>query len=105
MTNPAEQAAPQPEVDDERTTDDTFHVHLPVTDPPDRARATHVAHLRGDELAYTAALESFVSTGSEASEPLRRPVDESSYEEIVEALSGLGGAVVEGIEPIERRPA
>jgi hypothetical protein len=105
MTNPAEQAAPQPDVEVEGAVSQPFDVHLPVSAGPGTASATHVAHLRGDEVAYTAALESFVATGSEASAPLRRPIGDSTYDEIVRALSGLGGAVVEGIERLDTRPA
>jgi hypothetical protein len=99
MTNPAEQAAPQPEVEHEGLADERFHVHLPVSDTP--GAATHVAYLRGDEAAYTEALRSFVSTGSEASAPLRLPVAETSIERVANALRGLGGAVVESIEPVD----
>ena len=98
MTNPAEQAAPQPEVEQEGLADETFDVLLPVNAA--ESGATHVAHLRGDEATYTEALHSFLSTGSEASEPLRRPVTETSIERVANALRGLGGATVESVEPL-----
>jgi hypothetical protein len=98
MTNPAEQAAPEPGVDrQEVTSGEAFEVRLPVESG---AAATHVARMRGDSVEFLDALESFVSTGSEASEPLRNPLAEASQAKVVDLLNGLGPATVESIEPV-----
>ena len=84
-----------PEIGDH---DERFDVPLPVNDAVDGAGATHVAHMRGNEAAYVDVLAEFVRTGSELSEPLRTPIDDSSLDDVRFALEGLGPATVESIE-------
>ena len=96
MTNPAEDAAPQPEV--ERLRPDTagdFTVELPST-PGDRAR--HVVHLHGDEREFTDAYMGFVEEGSEAAAPLFVPMELRDLDAVRRVLDALGGAKVVSIE-------
>jgi hypothetical protein len=101
MTNPAEQAAPQPGVDREQVVSgEEFDVRLPVATSSDAHPVTHVARMRGDSIEFLDALEAFVSTGSEASAPIRMPIDRSSSGRVADILNGLGGATVQSIDPV-----
>lgn len=101
MTDPAEQAAPQPELEREDVdTGDDFDVRLPVSPGPDVPPATHVAHMSGDSIEFLDALRSFVSTGSELSAPIRMPIESSSVGQVTDILNGLGGATVRSIDPL-----
>jgi hypothetical protein len=96
MTNPAEQAAPQPETElDVPSGDDEFAVTLPTSDG-DAVR--HVVVLRGDQIAFTTAYDSFVSEAAEASAPLFAPAHERDLVVVRDVLDGLGGATVERID-------
>jgi hypothetical protein len=79
--------------------DASFDLYLPVNDSMDEAGATHVAHMRGNENGFRDVLAGFVATGSDLSEPLRRPVDHQDLDRVRSALEGLGPARVEAIEP------
>jgi hypothetical protein len=81
--------------------DESFDVYLPVSARLDGEGATHVARMRGSEAAFVEILSGFVATGSELSEPLRSPVDESDLGRIKFTLDGLGPAHVESIERFE----
>ena len=101
MTNPAEQAAPQPAVDREQVVPgEEFEVRLPVVTASDPHPVTHVARMRGDSVEFLDALEAFVATGSEASDPIRMPLDTSATGHVADILNGLGGATVESIDPV-----
>ena len=101
MTDPAEQAAPQPEVSrEELVPGDAFDVPLPVVTGSDRHLATHVARMRGDSIEFLDALDSFVSTGSELSAAVRMPIESSSIGRVADILNGLGGATVQSIDPL-----
>jgi hypothetical protein len=78
--------------------DETFEVFLPVTDSMDEDGTTHVATMRGDEVAFVDVLAEFVRTGSPASAPLREPVAATSLDDVRFALNGLGPAEVVSIE-------
>ena len=101
MTDPAEQAAPQPELEiDDVHSGDQFEVRLPIATAAAGDPATHVARMRGDEKEFTDALTAFVETGSEASDPLRMPIGSSSVGVVADLLDGLGGASVVSIDPV-----
>ena len=98
MTNPAEDAAPQPEV--ERLRPDTacdFTVELPATSG-DTAR--HVVHLHGDQPEFTDAYMAFVDGGSEAAAALFVPSELRDLDEVRTVLDALGGAKVVSIETV-----
>ncbi|MET0460531.1 MAG: hypothetical protein ABW122_15120 [Ilumatobacteraceae bacterium] len=76
--------------------DERFEVLLPIGDD---TPTTHVACLRGDEVAFLSVLGDFVATGSAASLPLTTPID---VDAVRDALAGLGHAEVESIEPVAR---
>jgi hypothetical protein len=96
MTNPAEQSAPQPEVAHlGLETDEEFTVELP-SQPGDRVR--HVVWLRGDQLAFTDAYQSFVDARSPDAEPLFVSAEQRDLVSIREVLDSLGGATVERID-------
>jgi hypothetical protein len=84
-----------PEIGDD---DEQFDVALPVEGPVDDEGGTHVAHMRGNQVAFVDVLAEFVRAGSELSAPLRTPIDDDSLERVRFALEGLGPAVVESIE-------
>jgi hypothetical protein len=76
--------------------DEAFDVFVPFTpDEDDASRATHVAHMRGNEAGFRDVLAGFVATGSDLSEPIRSGGD---VDEIRFALEGLGPAHVESVE-------
>jgi hypothetical protein len=101
MTNPAEQAAPDPGVDRQQiASGEQFDVSLPVVTAAGEHPATHVARMRGDRMEFLDALDTFVRTGSEASEPIRTPLDTSSLAHVADILNGLGGATVETIDAV-----
>ena len=77
--------------------DEEFEVFLPVMSEED---PTHVAHMRGDEVAFLDALDGFIATGSGLSAPLRSPIEGWSLDEVSNGLSGLGPAVVKSIDPL-----
>jgi hypothetical protein len=79
---------------------ESFDVYLPVSPDLDGDGATHVARMRGSEAGFVDVLAGFVATGSELSEPLRSPVDESDLDRVKLALDGLGLAHVESIEQL-----
>jgi hypothetical protein len=78
--------------------DESFDIYLPVTPTMGASGATHVAHMRGNEAGFIDVLAGFVATGSDLSEPLRSPVDDT--EQLRFALEGLGPARVESIDPL-----
>ena len=101
MTNPAEQAAPQPEVDREDVHQgDEFDQPLPIVTASDDYPVTHVARMRGDQIEFSDALSAFVNSGSEASDPLRHPIETSSTDALADLLNRLGGATVVSIDPL-----
>jgi hypothetical protein len=96
MTNPAEQSAPQPEVEHlGLETAEEFTVELP-SQPGDRVR--HVVWLRGDQLAFTDAYGSFLDARSPDAEPLFVPAELRDLVSVREILDSLGGASVERID-------
>lgn len=100
-TNPAEQAAPEPGVDRQQVeSGEAFDVRLPVATGSEELAVTHVARMRGDSVEFLDALEAFVSTGSDASDPIRTPIGTSSLTKVADILNGLGGATVETIDPV-----
>lgn len=80
--------------------DEPFDVFLPVNSRQNADGATHVAHMRGNQLEFADVLAAFVSTGSDLSEPLRLPVDNSDLDAVRFSLQGLGPARVESIDPL-----
>ena len=78
--------------------DESFDVYLPVTPTLDGVGATHVARMRGNRVGFIEVLAGFVSTGSDLSEPLRSPIDNSDLDRVKLALEGLGPAQLETIE-------
>ena len=102
MTNPAEHAAPQPEPHVNQADDSgEFDVRLPIMRASDVEAATHVVRMRGDYVAFFDALNAFVDTGSEASQPLCKPVEASSIGQLADLLNGLGTATVQSIDRYE----
>ena len=98
MTNPAEDAAPQPEVERLRPdTDCDFTVELPTT-TGDRSR--HVVRMHGDQPEFTDAYLSFVGERSEAAAALFVPMELRDLDEVRTVLDALGGAKVVSIETV-----
>jgi hypothetical protein len=62
---------------------------------------THVARMRGDELAFKVLLAGLLQRGSDRSDRLGMPVEASSVGEWADILNSLGGARVQSIDPID----
>jgi hypothetical protein len=96
MTNPADQAAPQPTVAYEfAAADEHFTVELPCC-RDDAVR--HLVHLRGDQIAFTDAYDAFVREASDDAAPLFVTAEQRDLTTVRDVLDALGGARVQQIE-------